>query len=161
MTTPPDPFAVPPGQEPPPPASSQPPPAAQPWGQPPAGYGPPPPGYGPPPTGYGPPPGQHGYGAPPGYPNPYGPQPGTNGMAIASLVTGILGCFYGIPAILAIIFGFVARNQMKQRPQQGGGMALAGIILGFVWIVIGIGLIIFFVSVAGDCSSSDTYSDSC
>ena len=56
-------------------------------------------------------------------------------MAIASLVCGIVGCFT-ITAIVAIVLGFVARNQIEKSggTQQGSGMALAGIILGFVWI---------------------------
>ena len=38
--------------------------------------------------------------------------------------------------ILAVIFGFVARSQIKRSngTQRGSGMALAGIILGFVWL---------------------------
>jgi hypothetical protein len=61
--------------------------------------------------------------------------PKTNGFAIASLVCGIVGCFT-ITAIVAIVLGFIARNQIEQSggTQQGSGMALAGIILGFVWI---------------------------
>ena len=129
-------------------------PAAGPPPVPPApGYGPPPPGYGPPPPGYGPP--------PPGY-GGWGPAPQsrTNGMAIASLVCGIVGCFYGVPAILAIVFGFVARGQIKREPQQGSGMALAGIILGIAWIVIGIALVLalfVFGTTTGHsgCISSD------
>jgi Domain of unknown function (DUF4190) len=63
------------------------------------------------------------------------PKTGTNGLAIASLVCGIVGCFT-ITAIVAIVLGFVARNQIEQSggTQQGSGMALAGIILGFVWL---------------------------
>jgi hypothetical protein len=63
----------------------------------------------------------------------------TNGLAIASLVCGIVGCFW-ITAIVAIVLGFVARNQIEQSggTQQGSGFALAGIILGFVWIGLGI-----------------------
>ena len=99
--------------------------------QPPAG---PPPGYAqqPPPPGYGqqPPPGYGGWGPP--------PQRRTNGLAIASLVCGIVGCLYGIPAIVAIVLGFVARNQIKQSHQEGSGMALAGIILGFAWLALGV-----------------------
>jgi hypothetical protein len=68
--------------------------------------------------------------------------PRTNGLAIASLVLGILGfipCVL-IPSILAVVFGFIARNQIDQSGgmQQGSGMALAGIILGFVWIGISV-----------------------
>lgn len=138
MTDPQDPFAPPPGPPPgaapspaPPPGSPPPlPPPQQPaWGVPPPGYAAPPPGYGP----------------PPGY-SPYGPpQRRTNGLAIASMVCGIVGCFYGIPAIVAIVLGFVARNQIKQNPQEGAGMALAGIILGFVWIALGIAFIVLVV----------------
>ena len=78
-------------------------------------------------------------------------------MAIASLCCGIVGCFYGIPAILAIIFGFVARKQIRERPQEGGGMALAGIICGFLWIALGIGLIVVLAATGSfndDCTPS-------
>ena len=63
------------------------------------------------------------------------PKTGANGLAIASLVCGIVGCFT-ITAIVAIVLGFVARNQIEKSggTQQGSGMALAGIILGFAWI---------------------------
>jgi len=59
-------------------------------------------------------------------------------LAIASLVCGIVGCFT-ITAIAAVVLGFVARNQIEKSggTQQGSGMALAGIILGFVWIGLG------------------------
>ena len=65
--------------------------------------------------------------------------PKTNGFAIASLILGIIPCT-GITSILAIVFGFIARNQIEQSGgrQQGSGMALAGIILGFVWIGISV-----------------------
>ena len=60
------------------------------------------------------------------------------GMAIASLVIGILSvtcCCGGIlPSILAVVFGFISKSQKKEN----NGMALAGIILGFAGIVIGI-----------------------
>jgi|GEM_PF-424129 len=77
----------------------------------------------------------------------------TNGYAIASMVLGIVSiplvccCYIGIiPAILAVIFGFVARNQIKESPypQKGNGMALAGIITGFC----SIGLIIILLALS-------------
>jgi Domain of unknown function (DUF4190) len=84
---------------------------------------------------------------PPPSPQPAAPSYGagapstskTNGLAIASLVLGIIPCT-GITSILAIVFGFIARNQIQQSSgaQQGSGMALAGIILGFVWIGISV-----------------------
>ena len=68
----------------------------------------------------------------------------TNGMAIASLVLGIVSvltccCFIGIiPGILAVVFGFIARSTIDKSmgAQTGKGMALAGIILGFLSIVL-------------------------
>ena len=83
--------------------------------------------------------------APPPPPQPAAPsygaaaKTGTNGLAVASLVCGIVGCFT-VTAIVAIVLGFIARNQIEQSggTQQGSGMALAGIILGFVWIGISV-----------------------
>ncbi len=84
---------------------------------------------------YGPPP----YGGYPGqYPHAgYGPpSPArTNGMAIASMVLGILW-IYWVGSILALIFGYIARRQIRERGEGGDGMAVAGIVLG--WIGIGI-----------------------
>jgi Domain of unknown function (DUF4190) len=102
----------------------------------PPSYPPPPPGgYGSPP----PPPGGYGYPPPaPGYPPPQGV--GTNGMAIASLVCSLFGWLCLIGPILGIVFGFVALGQIKQTGQGGRGMALAGIIIGVVVVVVGIGL---------------------
>lgn len=58
-------------------------------------------------------------------------------MAVASLVLGIIGmvcCGGGILSILAIVFGFVSRSKGTSKQ----GMALAGIILGFISLAVGI-----------------------
>jgi len=60
----------------------------------------------------------------------------TNGLAIASLAcacAGIIPFLFGILCVLGIIFGFVARNQIRNAggAQDGSGLALAGIIVGF------------------------------
>jgi hypothetical protein len=55
----------------------------------------------------------------------------TNGLAIASMVLGICWVWW-IGSLLALIFGFVARKQIKARNQKGEGMAIAGIVLGFI-----------------------------
>lgn len=63
----------------------------------------------------------------------------TNGLAVASLVLGIVGfLFFGIVAVLALVFGYSARRQIDASGgQQGGrGMAVAGITLGWVWIAL-------------------------
>jgi hypothetical protein len=76
--------------------------------------------------------------------------PKYNGFAIASMVLGILWIWW-IGSILAIIFGFVALNQIKtsQGAQTGRGMAIAGLVLGFI----GLGSILFFLLIAAVGSS--------
>jgi len=63
---------------------------------------------------------------------------GTNGLAIASLITGLLGL-----NVLAIIFGFIALSQIKKTGQGGRGMAIAGIIIGFATLIIGIIMLVW------------------
>ena len=70
-------------------------------------------------------------------------------MAIASLVLGILGfAAYGICAILAIIFGHCALSTInKSGGRLGGrGMAIAGLVQGYIWL--GIYLILLIVILA-------------
>jgi hypothetical protein len=59
----------------------------------------------------------------------------TNGLAIAAMVLGILWVYW-IGSILALVFGYVAKGQINASGgQQGGrGMAIAGIVLGWVGI---------------------------
>jgi Domain of unknown function (DUF4190)/Domain of unknown function (DUF1707) len=61
----------------------------------------------------------------------------TNSMAVAALICG-LGEFFtmGLTAIPAVVFGHVARKQVRETGQRGDGMALAGLILG--WAAIGL-----------------------
>lgn len=98
----------------------------------------------------------------PGYPGqipigyqPYGQPPvgpeKTNGLSIASLVlslVNVIPCFWflPIPAVLGVIFGFVSRGQMsKQSTTKGKGMAIAGIVIGLVFVALGA---IFWIYVA-------------
>ena len=92
--------------------------------------------------------------APPGYYGPpasQGQKQATNGFAIASMVLGILW-IYWIGSILAIIFGFIAMSQIKERNQAGKGMATAGLILGFIGLGTLILVIIFAVAVGSSSS---------
>jgi len=65
------------------------------------------------------------------------PPKSTNGLAIASMVLGILWVYW-IGSILALIFGYVAKGQIDAAggAQGGRGMAIAGIVLG--WVGIGV-----------------------
>ena len=62
---------------------------------------------------------------------PMPPQVPTNGLAVASMVLGIL-CLYGIGSILALVFGYQAKGQIERSGgrESGRGMAIAGIVLG-------------------------------
>ena len=94
------------------------------------------------------------YAGPPGYPYPphyYAPPQRTNGLAVASLVLGIVWVYW-IGSILALIFGYVARNQIRERQESGGGMATAGIVLGWV----GIGVLAAAFLAAGIASSASS-----
>ena len=109
--------------------------------------------------------GQTGYGAP-GYSQPYPPggfspypaAPKNNGLAIASLVCSIVGFFCcGIGGVLGVIFGFVARGQIKRSggTEQGSGLALAGIIVGFACIAVGALLLLLFLLGAVSSNNSN------
>jgi hypothetical protein len=59
----------------------------------------------------------------------------TNGLAVASMVLGIVW-IYWIGSILALIFGYIAKGQIKASDgrQAGRGFAIAGIVLGWVGV---------------------------
>jgi hypothetical protein len=63
----------------------------------------------------------------------------TNTFAIVSLVTGVLGM-----SVLAIVFGHIARSQIRRTGENGNGLALAGLILGYVALVVLIAFFTFF-----------------
>ncbi len=63
--------------------------------------------------------------------------PRTSGLAILSLVLGIVGCTTGITSIFAVIFGHVARRQIIRSLGRLGGMGLAnaGLICGYLSLI--------------------------
>ena len=140
--------------------------------QPPGDYGPPPPDPAhpafPPVQGYRPPPPytdpySAAYGSPYGY-GQFPPRMPNDGMAIASLVVSCVAvvglCGYGVGGLIGIvgaILGHVSRRRIKQTGAGGDGMALAGIITG--WVAAGIAvlaiaaIIVLIVLVPDDTSS--------
>jgi hypothetical protein len=66
----------------------------------------------------------------------------TNSMAVASMVCGIGQIFFWLLAgIPAIVFGHVARRQIRESGEAGDGMALAGLVMGYVGVLVPILLI--------------------
>jgi len=72
----------------------------------------------------------------------------TSVMAIVSLVSGILGWTIApfLGSIIAVITGHMARSDIRKNPatKDGDGLALAGLILGWVNILSWVLGIIFF-----------------
>jgi hypothetical protein len=101
-----------------------------------------------------------GYGYPGyGYGTPIPAAASTNGMAIASLVVSIVGavglCAYGLGGYIGLvgaILGHVARRQVRERGEAGAGMALAGVIVGWIATAIAVlataAIVIFVVFIA-------------
>lgn len=91
--------------------------------------------------------------APPGYAATYGDpsQPplgprGTNGMAIASLVVGIVW-MCGIGSLLAVIFSRKAKKQISETGEQGDGLATAGFVLGVIGLASVVLWLVFIVAI--------------
>lgn len=73
--------------------------------------------------------------------------PQTNGLAVASLVCGILIFFCYITWIPALITGYMGRNQIDASGgmQSGREMAIIGIVLGYVGLALTALMILFVI----------------
>jgi len=81
---------------------------------------------------------------PPAWSPPPAPLPvkqQSQGLAMGSMITGILGlvlgCLGPLPGIAAVVLGFMALSQIKQAPETNTGKSLAivGIVTGILTIV--------------------------
>lgn len=83
----------------------------------------------------------------------------TSGAAIASLVFGILGLLaswwsLGIPSIIAVITGHIARGNIKRSQGKlgGDGLAMGGLIIGYLTILVYVIIAVFFIGLIGAMS---------
>ena len=84
-------------------------------------------------------------------PVPYNVPPAapTNSMALVSLISGITGWtilpFLG--AIVAIITGHIAKNEIKKSggTVAGDGLATAGLIMGYINVALGVCVVCLFL----------------
>jgi hypothetical protein len=88
-------------------------------------------------------------------PVPYQPpariQGGTNQLAIIALICGLLQFpFWFAAGIPAIVCGHIARRQIRQTGQQGSGMAVTGLVLGYLGVVGPILLVLLAALIAGN-----------
>ena len=74
----------------------------------------------------------------------------TSGLAIASLVTGLLFWACVVPGIVAIVLGHVALESIDDSggTKSGRGLAITGIVLGWVGIgIVGLLVVWWFITV--------------
>lgn len=92
------------------------------------------------------------YGAPAAAPYGYGayaPPRRTNGMAIASFICSLGGVLLSWTGVLAlaliggVVFGHISLGQIKRTGEAGRGLALAGVLIGWISIGIAVLLIVF------------------
>jgi hypothetical protein len=95
-------------------------------------------------------------------PQPAAPKPPGSSKALASMVLGICGAVsvflcswitFGLISlvlgILAIVFGVVGKNEIRDHPELGGsGQAQAGFVLGIITTVLSVLLMIAIIVVA-------------
>lgn len=73
----------------------------------------------------------------------------TNALAIVSLIFGVLG-WTVLPVVgnlVAIVTGHIARSQIRLAggAEQGDGLALAGLILGYLGLILGFVVLVLLV----------------
>ena len=74
---------------------------------------------------------------------------GTNGLAVASLACGVAQFAIGpLATIPAIVLGHMARSRIRRTGEQGAGLALAGLVLGWGAVILGAILLVIALTVA-------------
>jgi hypothetical protein len=87
----------------------------------------------------------------------YTPAPAakTNVLAIVSLVTSIIGM-----SLIGVITGHIGLNQIKKTGDSGRGLAIAGLIIGYIGLAVVILLIILWIAafaIAGASGNLTSY----
>lgn len=70
----------------------------------------------------------------------------TNSMAVAAILLGLGTPFFGLTAIPAIIAGHRARHEIRRTGEAGDGMAVAGLVLGYLALIVGTLLFVGFIA---------------
>jgi hypothetical protein len=86
--------------------------------------------------------------------SPVSQPPTTSGLALASLVLSVVW-LAGVGSVLAIVFGFMARSEIRRSngAKSGGAMAVAGIVIGFVGVA-GLAPVIVGIGVLGTAATN-------
>ncbi|WP_353826768.1 DUF4190 domain-containing protein [Agromyces sp. SYSU T0242] len=89
------------------------------------------------------------YGGAPSYATP--PEQKTNILAIVSLVSAFF------ISLVAIITGHIALSQIKKTGEQGRGLAIAGLVIGYIGLVVGLIVGIVWIAVLGAAFSTGSF----
>ncbi|MDL5367477.1 DUF4190 domain-containing protein [Xanthomonas sp. NCPPB 2654] len=77
----------------------------------------------------------------------------TNSLAVVSLIAGILGwtLMPVLGSLGAIIAGHLARAEIRRQPQrfQGDGLAVGGLLLGWLAVIVAVVVVLAFVAFFG------------
>lgn len=77
----------------------------------------------------------------------------TSTTAVVSLISGLLGwtLLPLLGSVVAIITGHIARSEIRRNPEslQGDGLAVAGLILGYAGIAIGVVIFVGLLMLGG------------
>ncbi len=102
-------------------------------------------------------------------PMPYATQPPPpiaprNGLGTAALVIAIVGlllCFTIVGGVVlgiaAVVMGFMGRGRVERGEANNGGVALAGVVLGFLSIVAGLVFIPIYLYLVSETGIGDFY----
>ena len=78
---------------------------------------------------------------------------GTNGLAVASFVLSLV-TLCGIGSLLGVIFGHISLGQIKRKPQGGRGLAIAGLVLGYLGLAAAVLIVVLLIAASSDTSST-------
>jgi vacuolar-type H+-ATPase subunit I/STV1 len=67
-------------------------------------------------------------------------EPGLSTLALLSLIFGCLGIGLG-----AVILGHVARRNIRTTGERGDGLAVAGLVLGYITVLIGAAVVVVYI----------------
>lgn len=83
----------------------------------------------------------------------------TNAFAVTSMILGIIGLilgwtvFFFFASILAVVFGHISLSQLNRSQENGRGMAIAGLVTGYISVAFW-GIILLFAGFLAALTSS-------
>lgn len=70
-------------------------------------------------------------------------------IPVIGIIFSIIAMFLWIAPVLAVIFGHIGLGQIKRTGEEGRGQAIAGLIIGYVTIALGLIMAIVMIGILG------------